>query len=71
MRASVCRQCSQATAWQQESDPERVKTFYDNGLRELEVLRRAAIVNSLYGGRKLVVERSGAEDKVELERGDN
>ncbi|KZV95996.1 hypothetical protein EXIGLDRAFT_765688 [Exidia glandulosa HHB12029] len=56
---------------QNESDAERIKAFYDNGLRELEVLRRSAIVNSLYGGRRLVVERSDAEEKIELERGDN
>ncbi|EJD51870.1 hypothetical protein AURDEDRAFT_55999 [Auricularia subglabra TFB-10046 SS5] len=55
----------------QAQDPERVQAFYDNGLHELLVLRRAAIVNSLYGGRRLVVERAGTEDKIELERGDN
>ena len=59
---------------QDENDAERVKAFYENGRQELDVLRRSAIVNSLYGGRKLVIER-GAPDVEEpeptLQRGDN
>ena len=52
--------------------PERLQTFYDETRKELEVLKRAAVINQLYGGRKLVVEtpdeRPGAE---KYERGDS
>ncbi|CAE6410411.1 unnamed protein product [Rhizoctonia solani] len=40
-----------------EKDPAQIRTFYDTGLRELEVLKRCAIVNRLYEGPRLVVER--------------
>jgi len=56
---------------QEEKDPGKLAEFYKTGVKDLEVLRRSAVVNSLYGGRRLVVERSEAEDKVEFTRGDN
>jgi len=40
-----------------ETDPARARQFLDEGLKELEVLRRAAVVNRLYEGPKLVVEK--------------
>ncbi|EJU01328.1 hypothetical protein DACRYDRAFT_22505 [Dacryopinax primogenitus] len=40
-----------------ESDPAKVLELYQDGLKELEVLRRAAVVNRLYEGPKLVVEK--------------
>ncbi|CAE6421897.1 unnamed protein product [Rhizoctonia solani] len=40
-----------------EKDPAQIRTLYDTGLRELEVLKRCAIVNRLYEGPRLVVER--------------
>ncbi|KAG8773687.1 hypothetical protein FRC12_002380 [Ceratobasidium sp. 428] len=40
-----------------EQDPAQVRTFYETGLKELDVLRRCAMVNRLYEGPRLVVER--------------
>ncbi len=40
-----------------ETDPSRMNTAYDELSRELAVLRRAAIVNRLFEGPKLVVEK--------------
>ena len=52
--------------------PERLQAFYNETRKELEVLKRAAVINQLYGGRKLVVETPdelpGAEKH---ERGDS
>jgi len=36
--------------------PKSLQAFYDETRKELEVLERAAVINQLYGGRKLVVE---------------
>jgi hypothetical protein len=52
---------------QNESDPAKLTSFYRTTVEELSVLKRSAIVNSLYGGRKLVVEK----DKIERTRGVN
>lgn len=52
---------------QSESDPAKLSSFYHTAVEELAVLKRSAIVNSLYGGRKLVVEK----DKIERIRDDN
>jgi hypothetical protein len=40
-----------------EKDPAQIRAFYDSGLKDLEVLKRCAIVNRLYEGPRLVVER--------------
>jgi hypothetical protein len=40
-----------------ESDPATIAVLYKDGLEELAVLRRAALVNRLYEAPKLVVER--------------
>lgn len=40
-----------------EQDPAKLRAFYDEKKKELEVLKRSAIVNQLYGGWKLVVEQ--------------
>lgn len=40
-----------------ERDPTRITQLYTEGLEELDVLKRAAIVNRLYEGPKLVVEK--------------
>ncbi|KZS96969.1 hypothetical protein SISNIDRAFT_406593 [Sistotremastrum niveocremeum HHB9708] len=45
---------------QNEQDPDKLTRFYDEASKELEVLRRAALINGMYGGQKLVVEREGA-----------
>ena len=42
---------------QDERDPVKLRTFYDEKKKELEVLKRSAIVNQLYGGWRLVVEK--------------
>ncbi|KIJ25293.1 hypothetical protein M422DRAFT_178505 [Sphaerobolus stellatus SS14] len=42
--------------FQSNPSPERVSDFYKANLEELDILRRSAVVNSIYGGRKLVVE---------------
>ncbi|KAF8510518.1 hypothetical protein BU17DRAFT_55308 [Hysterangium stoloniferum] len=36
--------------------PERVQQFYRDNLNDLAALQRSSVVNSIYGGRKLVVE---------------
>ncbi|KAF9805092.1 hypothetical protein IEO21_09201 [Rhodonia placenta] len=50
-----------------ETDSAKLTAFYNDKTKELEVLRRSALVNQLYGGRKLVVE----EQSAERERSDN
>lgn len=42
---------------QNETDPAKLAAFYDERAKELAVLKRSAIVNQLYGGWKLVVEK--------------
>ena len=49
---------------QNESDPAKLSAFYRTAVEDLAVLKRSAIVNSLYGGWKLVVEK----DKIERTR---
>ncbi|KIM27799.1 hypothetical protein M408DRAFT_329750 [Serendipita vermifera MAFF 305830] len=54
-----------------EQDPSKLKEFMDEKTKELEVLKRSAIINQMYGGRKLVVETP--EDMPlpkKMERGD-
>jgi LYR motif-containing protein 4 len=62
---------SQLRSYDRQTDtngsPERVSQFYTDNLNELDVLRRASIVNSIYGGRKLVVESSQGATRM---RGD-
>ncbi|KAI0342537.1 hypothetical protein BDW22DRAFT_1395573 [Trametopsis cervina] len=53
---------------QEESDPAKLSAFYNDRVKELAVIKRSAIVNSLYGGWKLVVEEKRPE--ATLERGD-
>ena len=53
--------------YQDEQDPAKLRAFYDEKKKELEVLKRSAIVNQLYGGWKLVVE----EQKPARERSDS
>ncbi|CAO1623898.1 unnamed protein product [Parajaminaea phylloscopi] len=38
-------------------DAEKLRIFYDTAVKDLEVLRRAALMNRMYEGEKLVVER--------------
>lgn len=40
-----------------ETDATRIRTFYDEMSNELKVLRRSAVVNRLFEGPKLVVEK--------------
>ncbi|KAL4250969.1 complex I LYR family protein [Abortiporus biennis] len=42
---------------QHENDPAKLSAFYGDRVKELAVLKRSAIVNQLYGGWKLVVEK--------------
>ncbi|KAI0287180.1 hypothetical protein BC826DRAFT_1093441 [Russula brevipes] len=42
---------------QNERDPERVAALYSDNVKELAALKRGAIVNQLYGGWTLAVER--------------
>jgi len=46
---------------QNEPNPEKLSSFYRTAVEELAVLKRSAIVNSLYGGRKLVIEKATVE----------
>ena len=41
---------------QAEKNPARLSFAYEEAVKELEVLRRSAVVNQLYGGRRLAVE---------------
>ncbi|KAF8558602.1 hypothetical protein OG21DRAFT_1481296 [Imleria badia] len=41
---------------QAETDPAKLSLAYNEAIKELEVLRRSAIVNRVYGGRRLAVE---------------
>ncbi|KZT64313.1 hypothetical protein DAEQUDRAFT_678740 [Daedalea quercina L-15889] len=50
-----------------ETDPTKLSAFYNDKTKELAVLKRSAIVNQLYGGRQLVVEKQN----VQRERSDN
>ncbi|EGO01298.1 hypothetical protein SERLA73DRAFT_179453 [Serpula lacrymans var. lacrymans S7.3] len=51
---------------QEEQDPAKVSSMYNEAVKELAVLRRSAVVNQLYGGWKLAV-----EDQTEVRtRGD-
>lgn len=54
---------------QDEKDPAKLSAFYNERVKELSVLKRGAIVNSLYGGWKLVVEKE--KPIVPLERSDS
>ncbi|KAF8324010.1 hypothetical protein DL93DRAFT_2070200 [Clavulina sp. PMI_390] len=40
-----------------ETDPQRIQSFYDQMTNELAVLKRSAVVNRLFEGPKLVVEK--------------
>jgi len=44
---------------QSETDSTRIKGLYEDGLRELDVIRHAAAMNRLYAGPQLVVEKRG------------
>ncbi|KAG8216167.1 hypothetical protein J3R82DRAFT_8173 [Butyriboletus roseoflavus] len=46
---------------QAEQDPAKLSLAYSEAVKELEVLRRCAIVNQVYGGSRLAVEH---EDDV-------
>lgn len=52
---------------QGEKDPARVAILYSDAAKELTSLRRSAIVNQLYGGWTLAVEKQ----KLQRERSDN
>ncbi|KAG5644027.1 hypothetical protein DXG03_009242 [Asterophora parasitica] len=54
-----------------ESDPTKVKNLYAAAANELAVLRRSAIVNQLYGGRKLAIESLERRPEDSKTRGDN
>lgn len=43
-------------AAQAEEDPNKIGAFVEAKKKELEVLKRSALINQMYGGRKLVVE---------------
>jgi len=54
-----------------DSSPERLRAVCDEMKKELEVLKRAAVMNQLYGGGGLVVETLNALPAAEkYERGD-
>jgi hypothetical protein len=43
--------------FQAESDPTKLRNMYSEAVKDLTVLRRSAIVNQLYGGWTLAVEK--------------
>ncbi|KAL0946211.1 hypothetical protein HGRIS_012470 [Hohenbuehelia grisea] len=56
---------------QNESDPARIQSQFNEAVKELAVLRRSAIVNQLYGGWKLAVERTPEQPEETMTRSDN
>jgi LYR motif-containing protein 4 len=56
-----------------EQDPTKLNNFMEEMKSELEVLKRAAVINQMYGGRKLVVETNEEAPTPEkpLQRSDN
>ncbi|PCH36892.1 hypothetical protein WOLCODRAFT_140631 [Wolfiporia cocos MD-104 SS10] len=52
---------------EKETDPAKLTAFYNERTEELAVLKRSAVVNQLYGGWRLVVEKQNAQ----RERSDN
>ncbi|KAI0791529.1 hypothetical protein BC629DRAFT_1593132 [Irpex lacteus] len=66
----VQRTKSQWREIQDEKDTAKLSAFYNERVQELAVIKRSAIVNSLYGGRKLVVEEL-KKPEVTLERSDS
>ena len=50
---------------QNESDPAKLTAFYNKHVAELATLKRSAIVNQLYGGWRLVVEKDKPEHTLE------
>ena len=42
---------------QKEQDPNRLQSMFDEAVKENAVLKRSAIVNQMYGGWRLVVEK--------------
>ena len=63
----VARRFNYSSLGQGEKDPARVAVLYSDAARELTSLRRSAIVNQLYGGWTLAVEKQ----KLQRERSDN
>jgi LYR motif-containing protein 4 len=54
-----------------EQDPAKLNEFIEDKKKELEVLKRSAIINQMFGGRKLIVETAEEMPVPEkLERGD-
>ncbi|KAF7790609.1 hypothetical protein EIP86_001565 [Pleurotus ostreatoroseus] len=55
---------------QGETDPAKLSAFYNKSVEELAVLKRSAIVNQMYGGWRLVVEKDSHPEQL-LERADS
>jgi len=55
---------------QSETDPKRLTDMYADAIKESAVLRRSAIINQLYAGRKLAVEME-MEPEESMDRGSN
>ncbi|EKM57092.1 uncharacterized protein PHACADRAFT_254647 [Phanerochaete carnosa HHB-10118-sp] len=53
----VRRTKSQFREIQDETDSAKISAFYNERVKELQVLKRSAIVNQLYGGWRLVIEK--------------
>ena len=70
VRMSCCPPYRTANMLQQdETDPTKLSSFYNERAKELSVLKRSAVVNSLYGGWRLVVEKDKPE--LPMERSDS
>jgi len=52
-------------AIQNEQDPVKVQAFTEEARKDLTVLQRAAVLNSMYGGQKLVIESTGEDSQGE------
>ncbi|KAF7440001.1 hypothetical protein PC9H_000342 [Pleurotus ostreatus] len=56
---------------QNESDPSKIQALYKEAVDDLAVLKRSALVNQVYGGWKLAIERQSEDPAVARERSDS
>ncbi|KAF4579504.1 hypothetical protein EYR36_001317 [Pleurotus pulmonarius] len=56
---------------QNESDPSKIQALYKEAVADLAVLKRSALVNQVYGGWKLAIERQSDDPSVARERSDS
>lgn len=70
---SHCIRCDppRRSGRQNESDPSKIQALYKEAVDDLAVLKRSALVNQVYGGWKLAIERQPEDPAVARERSDS